>query len=61
MNSLLNNRQLNSMQKPSFREFAASITPQGAKQKIEEMLASGELSQDKYQQAQQIANSLFKK
>ena len=60
MNSLLNNRQYQQLH-PNFREFANSITPQGAKQKIEEMLANGELSQEKYQQAQQIANLLFNK
>lgn len=60
MNSLLNNKW-HQPQRPSFKEFANSITPQGAKQKIEEMLTNGELSQEKYQQAQQIANMLFNK
>lgn len=38
-----------------FRKFAASMTPQRARQQIQEMLADGRMSQDQFQQLQRQA------
>lgn len=38
-----------------FRKFAADMTPQKARQQIQEMLADGRMSQDQFQQLQRQA------
>lgn len=38
-----------------FRKFAAGMTPQKARQQIQEMLADGRMSQDQFQQLQRQA------
>lgn len=44
---------------PSFREFAASTTPEAAKNQIEEMLKSGRLTQEQLNQAEQMARNFL--
>jgi hypothetical protein len=68
MNSILNRKfQTNSLletnlpqQPPSFREFSQNISPNDAKQQVENMLNSGQISQEQFEKAKQIA-SLFMK
>ena len=43
----------------NFRDFAKTITPEGAKQKVEQLLASGQMSQEQYQQLQNQAKFLM--
>lgn len=59
MNSILSNQPLQ-MQPHNFKEFAAMWTPDKAKQRVEEMIQSGQVSQQQFEQAKQIANSLLK-
>lgn len=33
-----------------FKKFAAGITPAGAKQKVEQLLASGQMTQEQFEQ-----------
>nr|DAH32775.1 MAG TPA: Protein of unknown function (DUF2680) [Caudoviricetes sp.] len=33
-----------------FRKFAAGMTPAGAKQKVEQLLASGQMTQEQFEQ-----------
>jgi hypothetical protein len=33
-----------------FKKFASGITPEGAKQQVEQMLASGQMTQEQFQQ-----------
>ena len=42
-----------------FRKFAASMTPQKAQQQVEQMLASGTMSQEQFQQLQQQAKDFM--
>lgn len=67
MNSILNRKfQTNSLletnlpQPPSFREFSQNVSPNDAKQQVENMLNSGQISQEQFEKAKQIA-SLFMK
>ncbi len=41
-----------------FRQFSKSMTPQGAKAQVEQLLQSGKMSQDQFQQLSQMANQL---
>lgn len=59
MNSILSNQQ--TTQLLSFKEFASQWTPNQAKQRVEEMLRNGQVSQQQFEQAKQIANSLLKR
>lgn len=57
MNSILNNPRF---RKPmSFKEFAVDMTPEKAKAQIEQMVASGQISQTQLDQAKQQATSLL--
>lgn len=38
-----------------FRKFAAGMTPEGAKQQVEQMLSSGQMTQEQFQQLKQQA------
>lgn len=40
-----------------FRRFAQGMTPAGAKQQVEQLLASGKMSQQQFQQLQRDAQS----
>ena len=40
-----------------FRKFAAGMTPEGAKQQVEQMLASGQMTQEQFQQLKQQATA----
>lgn len=42
-----------------FRRFAAGMTPQKAKEQVEEMLKSGKMSQEQFQQLQQQAKEFM--
>ena len=42
-----------------FRKFAAGMTPQRAKEQVEEMLKSGKMSQEQFQQLQQKAKEFM--
>lgn len=43
----------------SFKEFAVDMTPEKAKAQIEQMVASGQISQTQLDQAKQQATSLL--
>ncbi len=58
------NRQQNLPNNPiamisKFRQFAAGMTPEKAKQQVEQMLSSGQISQEQFQQLKQQANELM--
>lgn len=38
-----------------FRQFAAGMTPEGAKRQVEQMLSSGQMTQEQFQQLKQQA------
>ena len=38
-----------------FRKFAAGMTPEGAKQQVEQMLSSGQMTQEQFQSIKQQA------
>lgn len=42
-----------------FRQFAAGMTPEGAKQQIDQLLASGQMTQEQFQQLQQQAKEFI--
>ena len=42
-----------------FRKFAAGMTPQKAKQQIEQLLSSGQMTQDQFQQLQKQAKDFI--
>ncbi|OLA01816.1 MAG: hypothetical protein BHV90_12835 [Clostridiales bacterium 42_27] len=42
-----------------FRKFAAGMTPQRAKEQVEQMLQSGKMSQEQFQQLQQKAKEFM--
>ena len=42
-----------------FRRFASGMTPQKAKEQVEEMLKSGKMSQEQFQQLQQKAKEFM--
>jgi hypothetical protein len=42
-----------------FRKFAAGMTPQNAKQQIEQLLSSGQMTQDQFQQLQKQAKDFI--
>lgn len=44
--------------RPSLAEFAKSITPDQAKQRLDQMLAKGEITQAQIRQAESIARSM---
>lgn len=41
-----------------FQQFAKGITPQGAKAQVEQLLQSGQMSQQQFQQLSQMANQM---
>lgn len=43
-----------------FRKFAAGMTPEKAKQQIEQLLSSGQMTQEQFQQYQQQASEFMK-
>lgn len=43
-----------------FRKFAATVTPEGAKRQVEQMLSSGRMSQEQFQQLKQQATEFSK-
>lgn len=43
-----------------FQEFARSMTPQGAKAQVEQLLQSGQMTQEQFQQLSQIAKQFVK-
>ena len=43
-----------------FRKFAAGMTPERAKQQVEQMLSSGQMSQEQFQQLQEQAKEFMK-
>ena len=43
-----------------FRKFAAGITPQRAKEQVEQMLQSGKMNPQQFQQLQQQANEFMR-
>nr|DAF91126.1 MAG TPA: Protein of unknown function (DUF2680) [Siphoviridae sp. ctKNZ79] len=43
-----------------FRKFAAGMTPEGAKQQVEQMLSSGQMTQEQFQQLQEQAKEFMK-
>ena len=42
-----------------FRKFAAGMTPQKAQQRIEQLLSSGQMTQDQFQQLQKQAKDFM--
>lgn len=42
-----------------FRQFAAGMTPEGAKQQIDQLLASGQMTQEQFKQLQQQAKEFM--
>lgn len=42
-----------------FRKFAASMTPEGAKQQINQLLSSGQMTQEQFQQLQSQAKEFM--
>lgn len=42
-----------------FRQFAAGMTPEGAKQQVEQMLYSGQMTQEQFQQLKQPATEFL--
>ena len=42
-----------------FRKFAAGMTPQNAKQQIEQLPSSGQMTQDQFQQLQKQAKDFM--
>lgn len=60
MGSLMQNNpmmsQMNSMMQ-SFQQFAATMTPQGAKQQVMQLLQSGQMSQQQFDQLTQMAKN----
>lgn len=42
-----------------FRKFAAGMTPKGAKQQIDQLLSSGQMTQEQFQQLQQQAKDFM--
>ena len=42
-----------------FKKFASGITPQKARQEVERMLTSGQMSQNQFEQLQQQAKSFM--
>lgn len=59
------NRQQNQPNNPiamisKFRQFAAGMTPKGAKQQVEQMLSSGQISKEQFEQYKQQANEFMK-
>lgn len=40
-----------------FRKFAAGMTPEGAKQQVEQLLSSGKMTQEQFQQLKQQATA----
>lgn len=42
-----------------FRKFAAGMTPEKAKQQIEQLLSSGQMTQEQFQQYQQQAKEFM--
>lgn len=48
--------QMNSMMQ-SFQQFAATMTPQGAKQQVMQLLQSGQMSQQQFDQLTQMAKN----
>lgn len=62
MNSILNNQRWNQLKyQPSFKEFAASMTPEKAKNQIEMMLQNGQITPQQLNDAKQIVNSILSK
>lgn len=43
-----------------FRKFAAGMTPEGAKQQIDQLLSSGQMTQEQFQQLQEQAKEFMK-
>ncbi len=41
-----------------FQKFAKGITPQGAKEQVEQLLQSGQMSQEQFQKLSQMANQM---
>lgn len=42
-----------------FRKFAAGMTPQKAQQQVEQLLSSGQMTQDQFQQLQKQAKDFM--
>lgn len=42
-----------------FKKFAAGMTPEGAKQKIDQLLESGQMTQEQFQQLQKQAKEFM--
>ena len=40
-----------------FRKFAARMTPKGAKQQVEQLISSGQMTQEQFQQLKQQATA----
>lgn len=40
-----------------FRKFAAGMTPEGAKQQVEQLLSSGQMTQEQFKQIKQQAEA----
>lgn len=43
-----------------FQKFAAGMTPEGAKQQIDQLLSSGQMTQEQFQQLQEQAKEFMK-
>ena len=54
-NPQMQNNPLAMMQE--FNKFRRSITPEGAKQRVQELLQSGQMSQQQFEQLQQQAQT----
>lgn len=50
----MSNNPMQMMQQ--FQQFAKGMTPQGAKTQVEQLLQSGKMTQDQFQQFSQMAN-----
>lgn len=48
--------QMNNMMQ-SFQQFASTMTPQGAKQQVMQLLQSGQMSQQQFNQLTQMARN----
>lgn len=42
-----------------FKKFAAGMTPEGAKQRIDQLLESGQMTQEQFQQLQKQAKEFM--
>lgn len=61
-NSILGNQAQSNMNSANmmqqFQQFAQTVTPAGAKAKVEELLRSGQMTQEQFRNFSQMANQM---